>query len=638
MLSGIRTGRLSLLSVTSIAAVILAAGAGVFSPSSGDGAGTDVLVKINVETPDDWRLLQSLDAKLYFRGRGYALVKLPPHSLDRLDPNNLSWQKLHHDPRKSLYYVMPERGTGNVESLEVPVLVRDQEGSVVSAGFEVAQQARRMGFKVMPLDRELPAWSIGFLDLDFIHDDIVPDEEFQRIIKRVSPDSLAGYIQHLEDYGTRYAHTGQAVAAGQWMLKRLWEFGYPDTLIQSVAIEGKVTLAPGNVIAAKVGSTRPDFRIVVGGHYDSIVSGGAAFAAESAPGADDNASGTAATLEIARVLAGVDLDATVEFVLFTAEELGLLGSAQYVSRIFREGVTSDRLFCINMDMIGNAETLPWKTRVFYNQASEPLAALLAGVGEAYSLGTIPVLSGGMGSSDHESFWQMGYPAIFVHENDFSPHYHTTRDRLDHLEMNYEGEVVKMVLATVMHLAKSAGPPADVAASLYQTGDVRVEWSHSPDADVLGYHLEVVDSSGEIVDKVFTKETSAVVSSGILADTTWVRVRAEDVLGEGDASKAVFIGTGALMMAEAVPNPGVGGTNFQYFLPGVGRPVDVSVRIVDGSGRLVNTLRNASAGRGPGILRWDGTSSDGERVAGGVYFYVFEAAGVGGKSGKVMVVR
>jgi hypothetical protein len=489
----------------------------------------------------------------------------------------------------------------------------------------------------MPLNKELPAWDLEFPDLDFIHDEITPNEEYQRIVKRVSPDTLGAYIQHLEDYGTRYAHAPQAVDAGLWLLKKLWNLGYPDTLLQSIALEGKVKLGPGNVIAAKVGGTRPDFRIVTGGHYDSIVSGGAALAAESAPGADDNASGTAATLEIARILAEIELDATVEFVLFSAEEIGLLGSSQYVAKIFNEGVPPDKLFCINMDMIGNADAFPWEVRVFYNVPSQPLAELLVGVGEVYT-GVIPLMSGGMGMSDHASFWQMGYPAIFIHEYNFSPHYHTTKDRLDHLEMNYEGEVVKMVLATVLHLAKIAEPPGEVAAEVTDLGDVRVEWSHSLDADVLGYHMEVVNSSGEIVEKIFTKESFAVVSSEILADTMWVRVRTEDILGEGDASERVFIGTGTSMSASAVPNPAVGGTSFQYFFPGVGQPVDVRVSILDGAGRLVRTLNETGTGRGPGTLPWDATNSDGERVSAGVYFYILEADGVERARGKLMVVR
>ena len=112
-------------------------------------------------------------------------------------------------------------------------------------------------------------------------------------------------------------------------------------------LDEKVSLAPGNVVATKIGSTAPEYHILVGGHYDSIASGG--LAGISAPGADDNASGTAAALEIARLLAGVELDATVEFVLFTAEEIGLLGSLEYVTQLAANKVPTETIFFINME-------------------------------------------------------------------------------------------------------------------------------------------------------------------------------------------------------------------------------------------------------------------------------------------------
>jgi len=500
---------------------------------------------------------------------------------------------------------------------------------------------RRFLFLFLRLSFLLPAFGssagyAGFLGPRFVHDEILPDPEFSALADRVSPDSMASTIRHLQDYGTRYANTPQALAAGNWLLRRLWGFGYTDTTAQSVSIDGKVTIAPINVIARKPGTTKGEFRILVGGHYDSIVSGGAAPAAESAPGADDNGSGTAGALEIARVLTGVKLDATVEFVFFTAEELGLQGSLAYVRQLVREGVPGDKLFFINMDMLGNSDASVWKTRIYYDADSEPLARLLARVGEAYAL-TEPVLSGSMRRSDHASFWAAGYPAVFLHEMTFSPYYHTTEDLLEHLEMDYEAEVVKMALASILHLARSARPPRDVLATRTGDGGVLVTWSHSADADLVGYYVNFLGSSGDTLARRFTRGDSLLLAASPGLQVDAVSVVPVDVLGEGASSAAVPV-SGARVVVAAVPNPTSGPCDFLYSIPGRGGPVDVTLRIFDAAGRVVVGLRGGIRPRGPGRISWDGKTPAGGRVPPGVYFFVLEASGLGRASGRLTVAR
>jgi hypothetical protein len=427
------------------------------------------------------------------------------------------------------------------------------------------------------------------------------------------------------------------VHAGEWILKRLWDYGCSDTVSQGVPIGGgKVQIGHSNVIGIKRGTTRPDFHILVGGHYDSI-SDAIGVGINRAPGADDNASGTAAALEIARLLVDVELDASVQFVLFSAEEQGMIGSSQFVAQLVEEGVPPEELFFINMDMIGNSVSVPWMVKVFYDNPSRPLAELLAAVGDAYTDVTA-IMSGFTGRSDHAPFWSAGYPALLLHERDFSPHYHSVHDLLEYLNMDYEAEVVKMVLATVLHLANAADPPDAVTAAETESGELHVEWSRSSDADVLGYHLEVLDEKGELTHKIFTKNTYAVLGPEDVRNGAVVRVRAEDVLGEGEASETVFVGSGGLVAASATPNPTGGPCRFGIFIPGSGPSVGISLRIVDASGRLVRSLNGGVLSRGAHTLDWDGTLADGSLAPSGVYFYEVEAEGIGRESGRIMVVR
>lgn len=479
----------------------------------------------------------------------------------------------------------------------------------------------------------------GFLNTEFIHEEVPPNEEFQNLVRLVSRDSLAANIQHLQDYGTRFAYTPEVKRAGRWLMKRFAGFGYPDTLFQSVIMgDGKVTLATGNVGAIKPGKTRPEYQIIIGSHYDCVTYDQAVPPAEVAPGADDNASGTSGVLELARLLVDVDLDATVKFVSFTGHEVGMLGSYEFATDLAEEGIPADKLFFINLDMIGNASgPSPWRLKIHDNTPSRPLAELAARIGEAYT--PLTMLMAGPREADHVNFHNQGYRAIFLHEGDFNdPNYHSITDLLENLEMDFEEQVVEMTMAMVLHLAKLAEPPGDVRAARDEAGDVLVQWSHSLDGDVVGYNVELIDSRGEVADSLFTRDNSVVMYSSALGDTMWVRVSAEDLIGAGDPSDPVFVGTGPRMLAEAVPNPATSGSTVSLFVPGVGPSVKVSVDILDTAGRLVTTLHDGPIGRGPSNFTWSGTFSNGDRVPTGVYFYVVEAAGVGKTSGKIMVVR
>jgi aminopeptidase YwaD len=167
-----------------------------------------------------------------------------------------------------------------------------------------------------------------------------------------------------------------------------------------------------NVVARAPGS---DCKVIVGGHYDSVPAG---------PGANDNGSGTAVAMEMARVLATRGETAHVCFTLFGSEELGLLGSAYYVSQL----ADADRkaiVGMLNFDMLAVGTELPFV-------GTDQLAALAGQVAD--SLG-IPargsVEPAGVGS-DHASFVQLGIPAIFF--NCFcDPRYHTADDRIEFIQ-------------------------------------------------------------------------------------------------------------------------------------------------------------------------------------------------------------
>lgn len=188
-----------------------------------------------------------------------------------------------------------------------------------------------------------------------------------------------------------------------------------------------------NVVARPPGG---QCRIVAGGHYDSVPAG---------PGANDNASGTATAVEIARVLAADGELDDVCFVLFGSEEIGLLGSQHYVEALGE--VEYDTLEAmLNFDMVGVG------TRWLFG-GSQSVSEVMATQAEARDIDFVAqgFESGGAGS-DHASFINAGIPAVFVHSfTNFvadDPNYHTANDISDNVRATTMAEIGEVGLAAI----------------------------------------------------------------------------------------------------------------------------------------------------------------------------------------------
>ncbi|MGE5777245.1 MAG: M20/M25/M40 family metallo-hydrolase, partial [Chloroflexota bacterium] len=136
-----------------------------------------------------------------------------------------------------------------------------------------------------------------------------------------TPETPAGQIAYAhiealsEEIGPRVAGTSAEAQAAQYIVMEFERLGYVSELRPFKVTEKGKTISSANVIAVKPGASSRE--IIVGAHYDSVKTG---------RGADDNASGVAVILEVAERLRGKETPYTIRFVLFGAEELGLLGS------------------------------------------------------------------------------------------------------------------------------------------------------------------------------------------------------------------------------------------------------------------------------------------------------------------------
>jgi aminopeptidase YwaD len=180
--------------------------------------------------------------------------------------------------------------------------------------------------------------------------------------------------------------------------------------------------------------------IVLGAHFDSV----------SCPGANDNASGTATILEVARLLSKPEvknkLQYNVRFVAFGAEEIGLRGSEQYVDQLVKSGEAENIAGMINLDMVGVGDQV-----VTYNlndEASHKITDLAEDNIE--ELGYVYGGHFNSGSSDHAPFEAAGIPSVFI-QFDKDPYYHTDEDTLNKIDPQNIKETATLVLNMLMDM-------------------------------------------------------------------------------------------------------------------------------------------------------------------------------------------
>ncbi|MGE3841654.1 MAG: M28 family peptidase [Vicinamibacterales bacterium] len=230
------------------------------------------------------------------------------------------------------------------------------------------------------------------------------------------------------------------------------------------------TLQARNVVAVLAGAdpVRRREHVVVAAHYDHLGS----FGDTVFPGADDNASGVAALLEIARALAeGPTPRRSVIFIAFDGEERGLLGSFHYVSHPIT--ALSDTVAMVNLDMIGGDEDSPtWKTpsvdnrnrvnvvgTVYSPDMRRVVEASNESIGLALDFKTDDAdPEGWFGRSDHFAFATKSVPIVLFNTGEH-PDYHSERDTTATLNHAKQARIARLALATVRRLANDDPPPA-----------------------------------------------------------------------------------------------------------------------------------------------------------------------------------
>ena len=223
----------------------------------------------------------------------------------------------------------------------------------------------------------------------------------------------------------------------------------------------------GRTIVAEVrGAVTPEKVLLVGGHLDNT----SQIPYTTAPGADDNATGTAATLLIARLLKNYTPDFTVRFVHFTAEEQGHWGSIVYARQMRARGEQVIGFFDLDMfGWDGNGDRVV-EIHPGSGPKSNALATSFLERNTRYEIGLNFERKSTTASrfSDHSSFWDQDYASFLIIENFFddaivrdrNPYYHNTGDLPSHVDFNYVARISRLALAATYELGgyrPAAGP-------------------------------------------------------------------------------------------------------------------------------------------------------------------------------------
>lgn len=308
-----------------------------------------------------------------------------------------------------------------------------------------------------------------------------PVPEIQSMLALVNADTLQAYVQHLQDYQTRYALAENHTEVANWIRARFESYGFTNTWMQEYP---HLNSTQYNVIATIPGSQYPDVQIIAGAHYDS--QGGYGNNLIFAPGADDNASGTAGLLEMARVMmaTGYQPRCTIRFVAFSAEEGAGWGSREYCNYAISEN-HNIRLM-VNLDMIAANIPLSNEFRIIPYTGSEDFCVEAIAISQQY-VSLTPVMGEPNEGSDSYIFAQNGFDAVFFHERFLNTNYHTGADVIDILDFQYTTQVVQAATATTAVYANKPMPARNIAVSEPGTGNsLSAQWEASLDPCVSQY--------------------------------------------------------------------------------------------------------------------------------------------------------
>jgi leucyl aminopeptidase len=271
------------------------------------------------------------------------------------------------------------------------------------------------------------------------------------LIAEVDASNIAALIGGLSSYTTRYYTSPTGVQAVNWWAQQYRAYAGSRTDIE-VELWAHTQWVQPSVVARIKGTSSSGEIVIIGGHIDSTSSG------STAPGADDDASGSATVLEAFRVIvdSGIRPERTIEFHAYAAEEVGLRGSQDIANYYAANNLNVVAM--VQFDMTGYVRAGTTRVvGVVTDFTTSPVTAFLRACVDEYLLISWENTQCGYACSDHASWYRAGYADGFVFESIFSnsnPYIHSPNDQLNRLNTAHLAEFAKLAVGFAVEVSYS----------------------------------------------------------------------------------------------------------------------------------------------------------------------------------------
>ena len=309
---------------------------------------------------------------------------------------------------------------------------------------------------------------------------------------------------------TRYFRSYGNDLAADYLADRLESFGLESERQEFTRTDDSSLFS--NIYAIQKGKIFPDEYYVIGSHYDSIT-----FSGDSATGADDNASGCAAVLEAARILSKYELDYSVIYSFFDAEEIGLLGSSYFAKDL----VDNNKVVkcAISPDMIGydgnNDNEIHIRTT---DLNSEYYSDIIYDINYIYDIGLFTRLISyvnSYGTSDYFSFFNYNISALGILEDlssDINIYFHSIHDSIKYFNMDYFHKNSKLIIASLATFVNNKLMSVSENVSCSNNLDYSLNPNPAVNYISINTGTDLIDSKYEIIDIYSNKLLSGKISN------------------------------------------------------------------------------------------------------------------------------
>jgi len=442
----------------------------------------------------------------------------------------------------------------------------------------------------VPLASQATAASAATDGTSGLPHDRAPDPALLALLRQIDPNRIQATIEKLVSFGTRHTASSQTDpargigAATAWVTQQMNAFAavpgsnmtvQQQTFIQSVQPTIPVPTQITNVIATIQGTASPERFYVVTGHLDSRCTDVLDFTSD-APGADDDGSGVAVVLELARLLATQQFPGTIILATVAGEEQGLFGSTFMANQMAAAG--NDVQGMISNDIVGASQSFdgmrpdPFTLRMFLEgiptNASANDVALITTVGgendgksrqlgryvnevAPFSLTQMNVRliwrrDRYLRGTDSRSFQAQGYAAARFSEprENFNHEHQNVRvengvqfgDLIDFVDFNYTARVAKVNMATLWALASSPSTPKGLQIhttpppGLPGTNLTTLTWNANPESNLTGYEVVMRETTVPDWTSAIPVGNVATVTLNISKDNVQFGLRAVDQNG------------------------------------------------------------------------------------------------------------